>query len=513
MIMALLVFRMNEFRKQSQSNLKKIVQGSGINFVGSVGRQISGFIFIWIIARYLTKDQLGLYFLAFNIIMFLAVVCLAGTENGLIRFVSIYDGEGDRLQIWNSIFSAFLLVIPFSILCGIGLFYSANFISITFFKKPSLEMAIKGLALFLPLFTFCSVSLSATQGKKLMHYKVLCMDISNNLLKIVIVLILFMLGLKLSGAVASTTISITAAAFLSGYFFFKVFNFPIELKNFGSNFKAFLSFSLPQSFSNILNRSVGMIDTILLGYFSAITSVGIYNIALKIALLGTLLLSSFNTMVAPIIADLHNKNNLDELERTYKTVTRWIFTISFPIFAFLIGFPGHIMEIFGITYSVGAFCLIIICLGQLVNASTGPSGLMILMSGHPYINLFNNFISFTIMVTLDVTLIPKYGLLGAAFGLTISLVVVNILRVAQVLYLLKMQPYDLIFLKPIIATTISLAIVIGLSKWFSEVHSSLILIILCSIYILGYLFGLYFLKVNEVDLYLLRKIKSHIFSQ
>lgn len=490
-------------KKTPSIHLNTILKGSGVNFAGSVGRQFFGVIFVLLLSRYLSTRELGLYFLGFNIIMFLSTLCLAGTENGLIRFISIY--QKDLPKEWNMIISALIIVMPISIICSLILLFKSDYISIAIFHKPDLEIVVKGLSLFLPFFSFSLVCLSATQGRQLMHYRVLYFDILNNIIRILLTFFLLMLGMKLFGVIVGTLFSIAVVMLFSAHGLLKVFGFPIKPRSFVADFGALLRFSLPQTLSSILNRALGMVDTILLGYFSIAEDVGTYNIALKIALMGTLALSSFNTIYSPIISELHSQNRYEELERTYQVVTRWIFTISLPLYAFYICFPELVLSVFGKSYASGALCLTVICFGQLINVATGPCGLMIIMSGHQYLNFFNNLLSFFILVATNVIMIPRYGILGAAAGLAASFSIVNIIRVFQVYCLLKMQPYHLDMLKSVLAVIFSSLFVFLISKALVMLPNIIILGVTGTLFILMYALILYLLKFDDTDIYFFRK--------
>jgi O-antigen/teichoic acid export membrane protein len=75
---------------------------------------------------------------------------------------------------------------------------------------------------------------------------------------------------------------------------------------------------------------------------------------------------------------------------------------------------------------------VILALGQLVNAATGPCGTVLNMSGRVGLNMADNIAALLLNVLLNLWLIPAYGIIGAAVAWAVSLAVVNVARVLQV---------------------------------------------------------------------------------
>ena len=158
----------------------------------------------------------------------------------------------------------------------------------------------------------------------------------------------------------------------------------------------------------------------------------------------------------------------------------------------------------------GAFCLTILCAGQIINAATGPSGLMVLMSGHTLTNLFNNAFTFLMNLVLNFILIPKYGIAGAAIATSFSIVFVNIIRIIEVYYLIRIQPYGWSFFKPIFAGCIALGIAIFVYKNILTSKSFLSLTSVFFIYLISYATFLILLRLDENDLSILKKVKIRL---
>lgn len=275
--------------------------------------------------------------------------------------------------------------------------------------------------------------------------------------------------------------------------------------------KKILSFSWPLFFVGFFNLFIIQINTLMLGYFKTAVEVGIFGAAQRTAFLIQIILDSFNTIFAPMIADLYNKKELLKLENLYKISTKWIFTLSFPIFMILILCAENILSLWGNHYRAGKEGLIIICFAQLINCCVGSAGFMIMMTGRSKINLFNTIFVFVMVAGLNLVLLPKYGVLGAAISLGISIGIINIIRLLEVYFLLKIHPYRLDFLKPLASGGTAMIFVSAFKKYAVQMNSDLAQIAINSfIFMMIYVLIVLLLKINKEDKLLLDQIKAKI---
>ena len=113
------------------------------------------------------------------------------------------------------------------------------------------------------------------------------------------------------------------------------------------------------------------------------SEVGVYTAAAKIAQLVAFPLFAFSAVFAPMISNLYTKGDLGRLGTLFQVVTKWIFMFSFPVFLLCVILAEPLLGIFGDPFKTGAKALTFLALAQLVNASTGAVGFMLIMTGLP----------------------------------------------------------------------------------------------------------------------------------
>jgi O-antigen/teichoic acid export membrane protein len=207
--------------------------------------------------------------------------------------------------------------------------------------------------------------------------------------------------------------------------------------------------------SSLSSTGLIWIDTLLLGVFGN-GDVGVYNVATRLVTIAIFVLAPINASLGPHIAYLYHQERMTEVRRIYRASTGWVVRLSLPAFVALLVFPGDLLRLFGGDFAAGAAVTMILALGQLVNAATGPCGTLLNMSGRVAVNMYDNLAALLLNVLLNLWLIPAYGIIGAAAAWAVSLAAVNVARVLQVRALVRALPVSAGMFKGFAAGAIAL---------------------------------------------------------
>jgi len=191
------------------------------------------------------------------------------------------------------------------------------------------------------------------------------------------------------------------------------------------------------------------------------------------------------------------------MEHIYQLANKWVVMVQIPIFLFMVIFPKPILSIFGESYTGGATALVILAIANFIKVSTGMGGIIIDMAGYTRMKLFNSFIRLALYIILDYFLIPRWGLIGAAMAVLIGEGSVNMLRLFQVYMIYHILPFNLSFLKPVIATGAALAGVFLIGTWLpgeaSLINTAVNTLVMCLVYAAVLL--MLGLSVEEINLF------------
>ncbi len=493
-----------------QVEITSIARGAGTVFFGTILGAGLKYLFELIVAKNLGAELFGLFFLGFSIFKILERLSTLGLNYGVLRYVALCRGEDDKPRIKGVILLCLRIVFVTGAVLGILLFFFSSTLSAKFFPGSSLTPVLKIFALGIAFTGLTEIFVFSTQAFQIMKYKVLVRRIIEPGMSIVAFLILLLLGWKILGATLAFLISIsigTVAAFL---FMRKIIPY-LTTKQPEPVYEAkkILSFSWPLFFVGFISLINTYINTLMLGYFKTAKEVGIYGPTWRTALLIAIILESFNSIFAPIISDLYNRKEIRKLEDLFKTVSKWIFTVSFPLTLLVVFFAREILSFWGPEYSRGFISLIILALAQLINCTTGACGFMIMMSGRTKINLFNTLSALVLTIVLSIFLIPEYGILGAALSFGVVLSIVGLARLIEVYIIMKIHPFRFDYLKPVFAGGISIFILFFGKKLLPiSVHPMLEMFFGFSVFVSVYVLILILMGLEEEDKFILTKIKD-----
>ena len=434
-----------------------IAKGAGTIFAGMIVGTGLKYLFQIVVARNLGPQLYGLFILGLAVFNVVAMLAECGFAKGVVRFVALYRGERDERRVKGTVLLALKWTLVSGSLMTLTLAALAHPVAVHFFHKPELSGVLRMFSLGILFSALTAIFVSATQGFKIMTYSVLVKEIFEPAARVGLVCFVFLaMGSKLSGVLGAYLIPVGLSAVLAYYYFKKTFP-AIRQKDVSPVFdkKQFLDFSLPMLFVQFFGLWTLSIDTLMLGYFKTSQEVGIYSAAQKTALVGNIIFVSFSSIFAPIAADLHNRKELPMLSLYYKTVTKWIFALSLPLYLILILGADSFLLIFGKDFVQARSSLIVLSLGWIAYSATNSASQMLVMSGRQKLRVMNMTGLLGLTFFLNLILIPRHGLVGAAFSISISLGLFGLTELGQVYFLLKVHPYRKDFLKPIAAGAVT----------------------------------------------------------
>jgi O-antigen/teichoic acid export membrane protein len=97
------------------------------------------------------------------------------------------------------------------------------------------------------------------------------------------------------------------------------------------------------------------------------------------------------------------------------------------------------------------------------------------MTGFPRVNLMNSTIVLFINIILNYLWIPQYKIMGAAYATLVSMTILAIMRLIEVKMIVKIQPFSIKMLKPIIAGIAMAVVLYGIKPIIFPLHTLLTL--------------------------------------
>lgn len=182
-------------------------------------------------------------------------------------------------------------------------------------------------------------------------------------------------------------------------------------------------------------------DIVMLGLLASPSDVGVYHVAVQGAMLVSFGFTAVNAVLGPNIARLFARGETERLQRLLATTSMLTLGIALVVMTVLFLFGEALLQfVFGGEFRRGYVALLILGVGQLVNASVGSVGTFLSMTGYEGDTLRAISTAAIVNVVLNAVLIPIYGLLGAAFATMIATIIWNVLMAVSVYRRLGLIP-------------------------------------------------------------------------
>lgn len=407
------------------SKLSRLLAGTFLVRVLSVG---ATFLCSVLLARTLGSEQFGIYSYILAIVSLLALPATAGMPTLVLRETANTKALKDwtkmkGIWLWSGlvVVSLSLIIYAFSTIAILNFFESSRIF--TEYRTFAL-----GLIMSL-LMAMGNVRGAALRGLGLIIQGQLPEGLIRPTLLAIFLLLLIQLDVTLdpSYAMGLNLIAALIAFIIGSGLLIKAK--PSELRASKPVFysKSWLFTILPLALMTGMQSLSSQVDILMLGNMGTPSDVGVYKIVVSGAALAVFGLQVVNMVITPKLASAFAQNNTYVAQRTASIGSLISFGLTFPIVLIFYFFGTEILSlIFGSEYVIGYHALLIISLGQAVNAFFGSSISILTMSGNEKFVIKGMSLSTIINVLLNLVLIPYLGIDGAALGAGTALLVWNI---------------------------------------------------------------------------------------
>lgn len=438
-------------REERPDNLAVGARGGAVALILriiSVGLGLVNQIFL---ARFLGAGGIGEVILVFTIAAFASMITVFGLQGAMVRFVPEYMEKGQRAELKGLIYFTLWFTSLFSVLVTVLVIIFSNFIAVGIFDSEGLKVLLPVAAFVIPLTAVNDLISGIIKGYKDTFKALFPRTVFSPLLRLIIFLLLFIDGVSTFYAVLAFVLGELFALLLSLKYLFQRLpsERPVYVRKEHKDVLKVASVMIVSGFSVVLYTQA---DLLIVGKFDSSEAVGIYGVVSRLVTFIAFSLGAFSTIIPPILAKVHISNNIDEMRRVVRESTRWILSISMPIcLIFVLEGEVFLKYVYGDVFAKGYLALVILSAGQLINAASGLVGWLLQMTGHHKV-----FMKITIFwgvcnIVLNIILVPRFGIIGAAVSTSICLSMVNIMSVRviknklSVLTLAKGLWFDIVF--------------------------------------------------------------------
>jgi O-antigen/teichoic acid export membrane protein len=445
-----------------------LAKGGGIQIAGQFGQRGLTFIFAFLAIRMLARGAYGLFRQVAQVLTILAQLGLAGFNYAAVHFIARARAAGDHGGVRGAARAAVMGTSVASVLVFAALLVWADPIATLFEKVPQHESDFTHLlrigALYIPAFGLMQTLRYCTQAYKTMIPSVKVGNIIQPLAQVVLGVTALLAGFAVAGLIVSLVVSTAIGAMAGAWYYRKILTAEEKAATPRPEPGRMVRFALPQLGASLLGvQSLGL-GVIILGIRSTNVQVAFFGVALALQGPGGIFLSGIVNIWAPVVSDLYEKRDLQTLDSLYKTITRWVGTFSFPIYAALIIEPELFVRLFGGSKYAGSDAPVVVAIlaaGNIFYSGTGPTGYVLSMTGRPGVNFLNSLVAVAAYLAIGLAVVPEHGAVGMAIVDAVVTTLVNLARVVEAKVLVGVQPFGRSFLKPVTATAVAAALLLG----------------------------------------------------
>lgn len=400
----------------------------------------AGFLLQVVAARALGADEMGSYALALTIALVSSVIARLGMDTAVLRYASAAYSQRDGGGLAVVQRAVLLVLLPITLLAAVlGILASGSMAS-ELFGKPELAGPLRVMFSSVPIFALASV---LGESLRAADRHIAAAAVQGGAIPLISLIVVLVIGANVRTAedlawiyLGSCTTVLAAAAAL--------WRRARRLDPSGEGGAEKVCVGSQLSAKMVLHTSLGMygaavagvllawIDTIILGLWASSTEVGVYNAAARTAMLTSFVLLAVNSVAAPRFASAPLREDAQATQRLACRAALLTSGATLPVIAVLALIPDRVLGLFGPEFTSGAAAMVIIALGQMVNAATGPVGHLLNMRGLHAVETRLSVLSVAINAVACMLMVPAWGGVGAASANASAVVACNLLRVLMV---------------------------------------------------------------------------------
>jgi O-antigen/teichoic acid export membrane protein len=197
------------------------------------------------------------------------------------------------------------------------------------------------------------------------------------------------------------------------------------------------------------------LDILMLGVYVESASVGYYRSIQPLRQISTFAAGSFGFLFLPLATRYYETDDFDGLGQLYRTSTKWIASLSLPFVLVFALFPGDVIRVFfGSQYLPASLALSILIGGLYFRALVGLDTDLLNAISRTRIELGCAVVGVVVNIVLNVLLIPRFGITGAAVATVSGFFIYNVCEVAMIYRAVGTHPFGINNVKPLVPTVL-----------------------------------------------------------
>lgn len=338
--------------------------------------------------------------------------------------VRLLAGEKDRGIIRDDFLSMFSITFASGAAFSVALFLVSDYLAVSIFKDINSSLFIKVASALILL-----ESISVLPGSLLRAFRKIGLSevikIFTQILRFSLIAAAIFLGYKLWGVITAVVIYTIISTLVT--LFIVLRDTGVQLPRF-SRIKAHLRYGVPLTPNSALMWIINVSDRYIISYFMGTAFTGIYSAAYALGYYASFLLGPLGWVLAPTVIKSYDEGNLGETRTYLKYSLRYFMMIAIPSAFGLSILAKPILQILTTPEFVpGSNVVLFVAFGAVLFAFYSICGTIIALTYKTELLVMLLGIAATLNIILNLILIPRMGIMGAAVATLVAYGVLGIL--------------------------------------------------------------------------------------
>ncbi len=379
-----------------------------------------------VLARFMGTFEYGIFAAVWVAAVLFGAIAAIGFPTAVLRYVPEYRERGQQSLLRGVIRgSRVMAAAAATVIAGVA--------ALVLWLLGDIVTSYYVLPLFLGAVVLPMIALSETQDGIARAFNWATIALWPTFIVRPLLILFFMLGAVLAGAeptAVTALLSVIAATYVAtlGQLFWlrrRVAGVvPTGPRTYET--RAWVTLALPMLVVEGIFNILTNVDILMVGYYLPPDQVGVYFAASKTLALVHFVYYAVRASGAQRFAQYHASGDRERLRAFVNDTLHWTFWPSLAMVLIVLALGKPLLWMFGPTFDSGYPLLAILSIGILARASIGPAETLLIMAGQQRICVFVYIGTLAFAVAVNMALIPAWGLHGAAWASSLTLIVESI---------------------------------------------------------------------------------------
>lgn len=416
-------------KKTQDGAVLDILKGAGTIYVGLALKLLIAFLAQRFAAVYLPISGFGSLVSGNAVLSLGGIVGGLGLASGLTRYLPRVDAKSKQSLVKYS----FLISLIFSVVLSAATVMFANTVAVQVFNDPQLAVSLRIFGATIPFAVVFQIAIGGIRGEMLPRFRALIQDILQPIIRFGIIILAVVVAAGQAGFAVGYAVPYVIVSIIAVMLLWRILPDDEDNSQDTATMMEMISYSIPFTITGLSSFIYNSIDIFLILYFLDSRAVGIYGVAYALARILAMFSTAFGYLSTPISSQLEKSDNINEAIEVQAIIARWTLIVSLAVAIPMIAFSSGLLGlIYRPAYSIGGSVLVILSVGFVIKNTLQVHKSILAALGKSKILAINTATTAILNIVLNIILIPRYGIEGAAVATSISFFLLGLLPTVQV---------------------------------------------------------------------------------